>query len=55
MIDSITVMIVTGRPKYSEKSLPHCHFIYQESHVDWPGIEPGPTTDRLCQVTCIDN
>jgi hypothetical protein len=48
-------MVLTGRPKYSDKSLPHCHFIHQESHVDWPGIEPGPTTNCLSQVTCIDS
>jgi hypothetical protein len=31
-----------GRPKYSGKNLSQCHFANHKSHVDWPGIEPGP-------------
>jgi hypothetical protein len=31
-----------GKPKYSEKNLSQCHFVHYKSHMDWPGIEPGP-------------
>ena len=48
-------MVLTGRPKHFGKSLSHCHFVHLESHVDWRGIEPGLTNNRLSQVTCIDN
>jgi hypothetical protein len=27
-------MILTGKPKYLEKNLSQCHFIYHKSHVD---------------------
>jgi hypothetical protein len=30
-------------PKYSGKNLSQCHFVHQKSHIDWPGIEPGPS------------
>jgi hypothetical protein len=30
------------KPKNSGKNLSQCHFVHQKSHVDWPGIEPGP-------------
>jgi hypothetical protein len=26
----------------SEKTLSHCHFVKQESHMDWPGRKPRP-------------
>jgi hypothetical protein len=33
-------MIVTGEElKYSERSLPHCHFIQHRSLAGYPGIE----------------
>jgi len=32
----------SGQPKYSEKNLTHCDFVYPKSNVDWPGIEPYP-------------
>jgi hypothetical protein len=25
-----------GKPKYSEKNLSQCHFVYHKSHMDWP-------------------
>jgi hypothetical protein len=31
-----------GKPKYSWKNLSECHFVYRKSHMDRPGIEPGP-------------
>jgi hypothetical protein len=31
-----------GKPKYSGKNLSQCHFVHNKSHMDWPGIEPGP-------------
>jgi hypothetical protein len=31
-----------GNPKYSERNLSQYHFFHKKSHMDWPGIEPGP-------------
>jgi hypothetical protein len=31
-----------GKPKYSERNLSQCHFVYHKSHMDRLGIEPGP-------------
>jgi hypothetical protein len=31
-----------GKPKYSEKNLSQCHLVHHKSHMDRPGIEPGP-------------
>jgi hypothetical protein len=31
-----------GKPKYAGKNLPQCHFVQHKSHMDRPGIEPGP-------------
>jgi hypothetical protein len=30
------------KPKYSGKKLSQCYFVHHKSHMDWPGIEPGP-------------
>jgi hypothetical protein len=29
------------KPTYSEKNLPHCHYVDDKPHVDWPKIERG--------------
>jgi hypothetical protein len=31
-----------GKRKYSGKNLSQCRFVHHKSHMDWPGIEPGP-------------
>jgi len=31
----------TGKPKYSQKYLSHCHFAYHIYHLDRPSTEPG--------------
>jgi hypothetical protein len=35
-------MKLTGKLKYSKKILSQCHFVHHKSHMDRPGIEPGP-------------
>jgi hypothetical protein len=30
------------KPNYVVKNLPQWHFVDRKSHMDWPGIEPGP-------------
>jgi hypothetical protein len=32
-----------GKPKYSEQNLSQRHFVHHKSHMDLPGIEPGPS------------
>jgi hypothetical protein len=33
----------SGKLKYLSKDLSNCHFVHHRSHIDWPGIETGPT------------
>lgn len=35
-----------GRPKYSKRNLYQCHFFYQASRMDSPGIEPRLRGER---------
>jgi hypothetical protein len=31
------------KPKYlKKKPCPKCHSVRHKSHLDWPGVEPGP-------------
>jgi hypothetical protein len=34
--------IYRGKPKYSGGNVSQCHFVHHKSHMDRPGIEPGP-------------
>ena len=31
-----------GKPNYTEKTLPRCHFNHHKSLMAWPENEPGP-------------
>jgi hypothetical protein len=33
-----------GNRKYWETNLYHCHTVHHTCHINWPGIEPEPTT-----------
>jgi hypothetical protein len=37
----------SGKPKYSEKNLPPCHFVHQNYHMTRPEIEPGPQWQKV--------
>jgi hypothetical protein len=32
-----------GKQKYWDKNLSQCHSVHHTSHVDWSGIEHGPS------------
>jgi hypothetical protein len=34
--------IERGKRKNLGKNMSQCHFVHHKSHMDWPGIEPGP-------------
>jgi len=36
-----------GKPKYSEKNLSQCQFVYLISHTDWSQIQRGTFGERL--------
>jgi len=38
--------IEKGKPKYSKRDLYQCHFFYQTSRMDSPGIEPRLRGER---------
>jgi hypothetical protein len=31
-----------GKPEELGENLSQCHLAHHKSHMDWPGIEPGP-------------
>jgi hypothetical protein len=42
------------KPKDVEKYLSQFHFVHHESHMDWPGREPGPpVANRLSYGTAV--
>jgi hypothetical protein len=38
-----------GKPQYSEKTLPQCHFVHQKSHMTSHGLESWPPPPELWQ------
>jgi hypothetical protein len=41
------IIVTEETVKDSEKSLPHCHFVYHKSHMDIPGSEPVFFSEKL--------
>jgi len=44
-----------GKPKYWEKDLYQCHFIYHKSHIDWFRIEPPELQHDSVQPDIFSN
>jgi hypothetical protein len=42
---------LAGKPEVLGGNLPQCHSVHQKSHKTWPGIEPGPSANRLSYGT----
>jgi len=47
-MQSFCGVAITGKPKYLEKTLSQCYFVYHKSHTEWPGIAPGPAWSEVC-------
>jgi hypothetical protein len=42
IVEQLLECELTGETKVLGENLPQCHFVHHESHMTWPGLEPGP-------------